>query len=373
MVTRLFLFTIAPYIVPSCNLVATKILIPYFSYIIYYLSITFLYLPGILRKQPVFQFNFDIMFSNEIPASKPIIEEIVSGLNTRLRDIEYEVEDLYKDYYNNPLEKSRHVFNPIDKYIEAYPHSLSLSIISNIQNRVIKLIKVFEDIIISEKQVRDDFDTGWEDSQRKKQSIILIQELNFYKNKLTQVFSGLNKSYINPKPNPETISLYKSKEKNDNQKRTNKTIKAFSWLGTHDELVSIYKYYNGKTFLVSEKGFITAFSGKKLKLPLGISWKRSPKRNKYKTEFSSIFNFLDALKRFNKLSTDFDFHGMNKKAISSSFYKQIEFIFTDLEGERLKKGNIRVYFSSSKNYNYKYKVTDFVKELTTLFPQTTKP
>jgi hypothetical protein len=72
--------------------------------------------------------------------------------------------------------------------------------------------------------------------------------------------------------------------------------------------------------------FKKAFSGKVITSPLNIKWKKKPEKNKRTSDYSSIFNFLQALINEGKIDIILNLHTEGSK-VGDGLYTQVGNIF----------------------------------------------
>lgn len=100
--------------------------------------------------------------------------------------------------------------------------------------------------------------------------------------------------------------------------------------------------------------FQEAFSGKEITKPINIHWIRPASRNKTTPDYSSIFNFLDALIKENKIDSE----SKNNEKTTVNFYEQVGMTFchtdsTSFFKEEDKNANLRVFKYNSTLNPYK--------------------
>jgi len=128
-----------------------------------------------------------------------------------------------------------------------------------------------------------------------------------------------------------------------------------------EELFALHKKLNENVLRCDFSTFKNAFLGKEIKKPLNIEWINPAKKNTKSPDYSSIFNFLHALKIENRIDLKFNLYENNIKKESSQCFNQVGNIFCRKNGESLfsagKEPNvsIRNFKNSATKYNTKDK------------------
>jgi hypothetical protein len=107
--------------------------------------------------------------------------------------------------------------------------------------------------------------------------------------------------------------------------------KAFIWTGSEKnkketELKLLFEILQDKVIDTNFETFKKAFSGKVITSPLNIKWKKKPEKNKRTSDYSSIFNFLQALINEGKIDIILNLHTEGSK-VGDGLYTQVGNIF----------------------------------------------
>ena len=177
------------------------------------------------------------------------------------------------------------------------------------------------------------------------------------------------KEYIESEFRKELVVNALLGTKNKVNKEPNK-VYAFQWILTTDQTIlqeektirvnnELEKLHNemiNKSIIDCDlASFQKAFSGVEITDTINIIWLNKVSRNKTTPDYSSIFNFLHALVKNEKLIVDYNFESKNASKLSSKLYQQVRFVFSNKDGKQFDKDYITKYFYSSKKYPHKTK------------------
>ncbi|NQU32616.1 MAG: hypothetical protein HQ521_05220 [Bacteroidetes bacterium] len=139
------------------------------------------------------------------------------------------------------------------------------------------------------------------------------------------------------------------------------TIKSFKWIGSQEELSTLYKILEPDIISTDLNTFLQAFGNIILNAPLNIKWVMPIKRNKNKSQVRSIFNLLHALQKKGKIDSDDIYTNAElTKDKAKYIFKQIKHVFADIDGQTIeslathKSRAIR----DSKTADYFYKLIE---------------